>query len=791
MSSPSNNLEEWEKALNTLPVPGPTSEGDEQVAPTRAPTAPAEKKSVIDARKRLADAKAVMDAAQKKATDFKAKAEEAEARATEAEARAVAGAKEKAAEALKKGAQAKRKLAEQEKAAAGKADKLLAEAQIIFTAAETALAEVEARAAAEAKAKAEEEAAEAERKAAAKAAAEAAAAALPKLTAEEEAELEGKYLKGRKAVVEEEETGRAPSPPAEPQPQMPDVIISTVYSQVYDSEPSSIQGLDPSDRRYKQRVVSFVDIPAGTVLFRGERLPDPEEGEDLRNFYRDFLGSIGADGRFCMPPTYNVFFYPFPYVAFGAEDYGERFNALQMYVTRKKITLACMIGPSDKVRGSPKGYDAFMPIMRCNKVYETDPKEFEPILCGATGEKKDRKLDAMSYDNCLNPYYMDALRNRGSREIPLHGWIAIAEKDSFDIFEGQGKNKRVTRKGKNTPMGTYLKQLEGRFPGKVSEVLSWMYTDQAGHRGFPEISLYPMTPHPGVETRYIDAPTMDSALDFISENSDKFIYLPLACFTATQTLDGLETDYAVTNIPKENRKRFPREAERAADAATLRGTVRQGIERQVDAYMTRFMTEGIEIPGVGLSKIVFDPRTGFYVVDSFIRKKNPIIQDITKIYEGGMNPYFPYLSILMPLETPEDRKLAMDYCIIYNRFNPQKLFNPELLYQEGPVVYRSFIFTRPSNYQALFTNMDSKFPLNLKLATNRATFKFKRNIINRGETLEKGFTTKELGKAPGTKRRFQKGGRHMRTRKQQRSMLEAIAGENLGVMKDTLLLATQ
>jgi hypothetical protein len=144
----------------------------------------------------------------------------------------------------------------------------------------------------------------------------------------------------------------------------------------------------------------------------------------------------------------------------------------------------------------------------------------------------------------------------------------------------------------------------------------------------------------------------------------------------------------------------------------------------------------------------------------------------------------------MSLETAEDRKIAMDYCIIYNKFNPQKLFNPELLYQEGPVVYRSFIFTRPSNYQGLFTNMNSRFPLNLRLATNRATFKFKRNLINRGESLEKGFTSKELGQ-PQTKRRGMKGGRYMRTRKQRRSTLETIANENLGIMQETLLLTGQ
>lgn len=554
------------------------------------------------------------------------------------------------------------------------------------------------------------------------------------------------------------------------QANVPEIIISSVYSKFFDKNPK----MNPTDPKARERIVSFVDIPAGTVLFRGERLPD--EGEDLRNFYRDFLGSIGSDGKFCMPPTYNVFFYPFPYIAFGADDYGDRFNALQMYVTRKKVTLVCMISPSESVRGTPKGYDASMPIMRCNKVYEMDPVKFEPILCGSEGEQKRRKLEALRYDNCVNPIYMDKLTKPDSAEIPIHGCIAIAEGDSFDIFEGRGRNKKTIKKGKNTAMGIYMKQLETRFPGKVPEVLSWMYTDQNGHRGFPEISLHPLTPHPGSETQYIDCPTMESALEYISNNNEKFNYLPLACFTQSQTLDGMEGDYTVTDIPKENRKRFPREKERQAEADALRIPVREGIEKQVDTYMSKFMTEGIEIPGVGLSKIVFDPRTGFYVIDSFIRKKNPMIQ---RQSDGLM---MPYLSILMSLETPEDRKIAMDYCIIYTKYNEQKLFNPELLYQEGPVVYRSFIFSRPSKYKDLFTNLSSKFPPELTKATNRATFKLERNKINRA-VIEKGFTQ-------ASRKKVQRGGRFQKTRRQnqQRTTVEHSANDSLGLVQETLLL---
>lgn len=572
------------------------------------------------------------------------------------------------------------------------------------------------------------------------------------------------FTEENKARVEAEiaEREAAPAPTAnqwnEPLPQVPqgieqaqpdlgqgpmkkfDFIIGSVYSSYFEKgeeappvflESDTQEVREQKEKEINKRIVQFVDLPAGTILFRGERLPDPEKGEDLRNFYRDFLGTIDpTTKKFCIPPTYNVFFYPFPHVAFGANIYGERFNAMQMYVTRKKVTLACMISPATKVRGSPKGYDEYMPIMRCDKVYEM--MEDESLLCGSTGEAKTKKLDAMSYDNCLNPDYMKSIKEWSPKNPLIHGWMAIAEGDSLDI-KGEGTQRRETvRKGRNTVMGQYLTEMAKRYPNKLPEVLSWMYTDVHGHRGFPEIALHPLTPHPGTGTVILDKVDMNEALEFIENNSNRFVYLPLACFTATQTLDGIEGEFKVTNISDADRKMFPREAERKAQAKAMRDPVRAGIEKQVDAYMTKLMEEGIEIPGVGLSKIVFDSRTGFYVLDSFVRGKNTIVYDTTKINPLTKDFYtFSYLNILMPLETPEDRRNVMNYSIIFNKYNPQKVFLPENLFSEGPPVYRSFIFNRPSNYFALFANLHQKFPTGLKMVTDRASHKYQQNKRNR------------------------------------------------------------
>ena len=73
----------------------------------------------------------------------------------------------------------------------------------------------------------------------------------------------------------------------------------------------------------------LVDLPIGTLLFRGVKLPDVANGDDARLFVREFLGMPNGDS-FCLSPVTNVFFYPFPYVAFGADHVGVKFNAAEV-----------------------------------------------------------------------------------------------------------------------------------------------------------------------------------------------------------------------------------------------------------------------------------------------------------------------------------------------------------------------------------------------------------------------------------------------------------------------------
>ena len=66
----------------------------------------------------------------------------------------------------------------------------------------------------------------------------------------------------------------------------------------------------------------MVTLPPGTVLFRGVKIPNTAEGDDARYFYKDYLGDPEDKDTVCLNPTHNTFFYPFPYVAFGAHNVG-------------------------------------------------------------------------------------------------------------------------------------------------------------------------------------------------------------------------------------------------------------------------------------------------------------------------------------------------------------------------------------------------------------------------------------------------------------------------------------
>jgi hypothetical protein len=466
-----------------------------------------------------------------------------------------------------------------------------------------------------------------------------------------------------------------------------------------------------ADGKPGRQDLDLVDIPPGTLLFRGVRLPDISKGDDQRYFYRDFLGDVKGDS-FCLTPTHNVFFYPFPHIPFGADGVGDKFNAIQIYVTRKTLRLVCMISPTDSFRGFPKPFDGDAPIQRCDK-FHYDCKEL-------TAEEEGKK----KWDNCLHPKF--------AQQEQVNGWIGIADLDSLDVLD---KRELAT---KNSTLSKYLLERNGRNPGKIAQMLTWMYTDVRRHRAIPEIALHPWAKHPGEEIIFTDAANEDEAIEAIMANADKFAYLPLACITASGILDGVNSDFLASNI-----------GDNSSTPASQ--NVRGSIEKQTDLFLDDLSTKGIELPGLGLSKLTFDTRTGFYVLDKFAQKAALKGTDI------------PYSKLLLPLETPEQQEFAILYSIHYRSFVPDKFMAMETIAPQQAPVYRAFIFERPPALDKMFTNLEKPIPKMFETPAQLA--------------LEEA---KQLGRlAPRTRKggpqRSQRGGSFNKTRKALRKMMDTAS----------------
>lgn len=438
--------------------------------------------------------------------------------------------------------------------------------------------------------------------------------------------------------------------------------------------------------------VPFLDIPSGTLLFRGTKLPDIKKGEDPRRFVGEFLGTLEGS-KFCMMPVRNVFFYPFPHVSFGANIYGEQFNAITIYQTTRNLRVVCMTSPSKWIRGGDiKRFDGTAPVQRCNKF---------PYQC-----KKTVSDEHKSWDNCIRPEF--------AKEYGVAGWMAIADYDSLDNFDVKG------RQPKDTAMGKYLTELQGRMPGKPAEILTEMYADARRHRGIPEIVLFPWSPHPGTENQYIDAATPEEAADAIADLAEGFNYLPVACITEKGILEAFSGDFKATDLPA------------GATNAVPSADVRSKVDSLLAEYMNKLMTTGVDIEDLGNSKAVYDSRTGFYVMSLF----KP---DWVEFQKGAEK--IPYNDLLLPLETPEQQRLKEEYQIVFRSFFPDKLFQKETL-PSGNTVRRAFVLERPPLLKAMFEDLRIPVPGSIQTGIRSAAAQFQKNKVKKGGTRKRTKTRK-------------------------------------------------
>lgn len=432
--------------------------------------------------------------------------------------------------------------------------------------------------------------------------------------------------------------------------------------------------------------VPLFELPAGTLLFRGVQLPNPKKDEDPRLFVRDWLGYPRGE-RFCMTPTHNTFFYTSPYVPFGAHTVGEWFNAIMVYQTVKNLRIVAMISPSAMTRGGKelKALDGTAPIQRCNKF---DYSCFESQTSAEARKEKEMK----SFDNCIHPDF--------AAENTVSGWMAIADYDSLDNF-------KEGLKGKDTTMGKYIIDLNKRLPGKGIELLTSTYTDATNHRGFPEIVLFPWSPHPGKENQYTEARTEEDAADAIAEMSDRFNYLPIACITERGIVEAFTGDFKAGDLP------------RFATSAMPGALTRKKIDDLQTTYLEKLMTSGVDVEGLGTAHAMFDTRTGFYVMDLFSKYYIPKNQRVIN----------PYTDLLLSLASYEDREKVLEYKVKYRTFFMAALSQEDTLL-DGTVVKREFVFKRPDQLYEQFKELGIRFPAKLIPYIYEATERYQLNRAN-------------------------------------------------------------
>jgi hypothetical protein len=435
----------------------------------------------------------------------------------------------------------------------------------------------------------------------------------------------------------------------------------------------------------------LVTLPAGTVLFRGMRLPHASasasaEAVDYRLFYRDFLGDPEGP-NVCLTPTHNTFFYPFPHIAFGTADVGDKFDVIQVFVLVHPITVVCSIRPSQWVRGVAKRYQGNAPYQRCSTV--------PAVTCHTLSEKE---LDAASYDNCLNPEYQV--------KSGVRGWMALAERDSL--------NKRDSAAGAAlNPMATYVKALDARKPGIGTELAAWSYIDSRNVVGFPEIALYPYHKHPGNRVNKRRCNSHEAAMKIMQQEAeaDNLNYLPIATITKDFTIDMVNGLFTYERLGV------------SANSFSIPATQQQpAIETRVQEYIDALQTKGIKLPLYGNGVMSFDTRTGFYVLPQIIPRKFMIKENI------------PYRYLTLPLSTPEEKKKVMDYILIFRTFKEDKFLETFGLYK-GIGIRRAMIFNRPPDMRIVFKGLDMGIPENYVEALKRASTLFqKESGKNRGLT---------------------------------------------------------
>jgi len=272
--------------------------------------------------------------------------------------------------------------------------------------------------------------------------------------------------------------------------------------------------------------------------------------------------------------------------------------------------------------------------------------------------------------------------------------MAVADLDSFNP---KGQNS------KSSSMSTYIRALEARRPGAGAELAAWSYTDAARHHGFPEISVYPYKTHQGNRLLKRSCSNAAAAVKLMAKEAqaDNLMFLPLATFTAKGTVDMVKGLFTYESLGV---------AENNFAAPSL--DKQSAIETNMAGYMDLLQTKGIFLPSFGIGKLSLDTRTGFYMLPQVVPRTLTVPLPGT---EGTQ----PYKFLAMLLDTPEAKRRALTYILMFRNVVPTKFMDKYGL-DKGFGVRRAMAFDRPPVLPRVFDELGLEVPRSFRDGIGRA-----------------------------------------------------------------------
>ncbi len=229
-------------------------------------------------------------------------------------------------------------------------------------------------------------------------------------------------------------------------------------------------------------------IPAGTLLFRISADP-----------VADVRGILREDGKRCIAPFFNVYFYPNPFVAdITLEKWGDDYKSIphhHVFVTTQPIQVLRLVNPSPYTRLHMNKKRSF--LRPCNKTRKgclprTD-KKYNPCFSETLAAKYPQLVGtlAIARGDAVRFKRSNSTRKRGMRSATdANGYVAPPE---LQLYPLQQRSMENILSEETDPLPTSYKLLQTFDRKDVAGLEAFMKT----HTKFdPTTFFYTVNPTP-------------------------------------------------------------------------------------------------------------------------------------------------------------------------------------------------------------------------------------------------------------------------------------------------------